>query len=136
MNGKRIVLGGLAAGLVMAVLDAVTNAVLFKRDWADAYAALHLTPSNGALGGFWITVDLVCGMLIAFLYAAMRPRLGARPRTGLVAAVMVWLPLHMALWSHFVDGVFPPRALIGTGALELVSASIAGFVAGAIYAEG
>jgi hypothetical protein len=85
VNGKRIVFGGLAAGLVMAVLDAVTNAVLFKRDWADAYAALHLTPSDGALGGFWTTVDLVCGMLIAFLYAAMRPRLGApedRPRRG------------------------------------------------------
>jgi hypothetical protein len=61
MNGKRIILGGLAAGIAMAVLDSLTNAVLFRKDWADAYAALRLTPSDGAVGAFWIIVDMVSG---------------------------------------------------------------------------
>ena len=113
----------------------LTNGVVFKKDWADAYAALHLTPSNGQVAGFWTSVDLLSGVLIAFLYAAMRPRLGAGSKTGVIAASMIWLPLHLALWSHLIDGVFPARALLGASALELVSASIGGVVVAKLYAE-
>jgi hypothetical protein len=135
VNIRRIVLGGLAAGVVMNVLDFVTNAVLFKQAWAEAYAALKLAPSDAAVGAFWTAFDLVSGVVIAFLYAAMRPRFGAGPRTALVAGFTQWLLVHMTLGSHFVDGVFPPAVLLGTGGLELVSAVIGGVVAGKIYVE-
>ncbi|HEY8091724.1 MAG TPA: hypothetical protein VIF09_27860 [Polyangiaceae bacterium] len=135
MNVRRILLGGLAAGLAMNLLDFVTNAILFKKAWADAYAALHLAPSDAAVGGFWTAFDLLAGILIAFLYAAMRPRFGAGVRTAVIAGGVEWLLVHMTLGSHFVDGVFPAGALLGTGALELVSAVLGGVVAGKLYVE-
>ena len=135
MNTKRILLAGLAAGLVMNVMDFVTNAVIFKTAWASAYAALNLAPSPAAFGGFWTAFDFVSGVVIAFLYAAMRPRLGAGPKTAIVAALVQWLLVHMTLASHMVDGVFPIGALLGSGGLELVSAIAGGMVAGKLYRE-
>ncbi|MGD0679769.1 MAG: hypothetical protein ABSC94_30660 [Polyangiaceae bacterium] len=135
MNTKRIILAGLVAGLVMNVLDFITNVPLFGAGCARAYQAIGLRPSDGAIAAFWTSFDLVAGVLIAFLYAAMRPRFGAGPRTALVAAFIEWLLVHMTLASHMVDGVFPIGQLIGTAACELVSACIGGLIACALYVE-
>jgi hypothetical protein len=59
MNAKRIVLGGLAAGLVMDVLDGITNGVIFGPSWAAAYTALGLPASNPLIPVFWLSFDLV-----------------------------------------------------------------------------
>jgi len=135
MNGKRILLAGLVAGLVLDVLDAVTNAVLFGRSWARAYTALGLPSENAGIPIFWITFDLLAGILIAWLYAAMRPRFGPGPRTAIYAALVEWSLIHFTLYSHIVDGVFPASTLIGTSVCELVSALVAGLVAGKLYKE-
>ncbi len=135
MNARRIVLGGLAAGLLMVVLDSVTNAVILKSAWDAAYARLHLSPSDGAVAAFWTTFDLVSGILIAFLYAAMRPRFGPGPKTAVIAALVQWLVLHMTFASHVVDGVFSAGTLAEAGILELVSAVAGGLLAGKLYQE-
>jgi|HubBroStandDraft_1064217.scaffolds.fasta_scaffold16596_3 hypothetical protein len=135
MNARRIMLGGLIAGLLMVVLDSVTNAVILKSAWDAAYARLHLSPSDGAVAAFWTTFDLVSGILIAFLYAAMRPRFGPGPKTAVIAALVQWLVLHMTFASHVVDGVFPAGTLVEAGILELVSAVAGGLLAGKLYQE-
>jgi hypothetical protein len=73
VNVMRIFLDGFAAALVTCALDGLTNGVVFAKDWADAYSALHLPPSNGAIAGFWFAVDLLCGLLIAFLIRGDAP---------------------------------------------------------------
>jgi hypothetical protein len=135
MNWKRILLAGLVAGLVLDVLDAVTNAVVFGSSWAAAYKALGLPGENIGIPIFWMTFDLFAGFLIAWLYAAMRPRFGPGPRTAIYAALVEWSLVHFTLYSHLVDGVFPARALLGTSACELVSALVAGLIAGKLYTE-
>ena len=135
MNGKRIVLGGLLAGFAMAVLDGITNAVIFGKAWKAAYQALGLPGENAAIPIFWISFDLFMGIVIAWLYAAMRPRFGAGARTAIYAAAIEWLLVHLTLYSHLVDGVFPRGALLGTSAGEAVAAVIAGLIAGKLYRE-
>jgi len=123
------------AGLVMNALDFITNVPLFGAGWARAYQVIGLKPNDGAVATFWTSFDFAAGVLIAFLYAAMRPRFGPGPKTALAAAFVEWLLVHMTLASHAVDGVFPMGQLVGTGACELVSAGIAGLIAGRLYAE-
>ena len=135
MNWKRILLAGLVAGLVLDVLDAVTNAVLFGPSWAAAYKALGLPAENVGIPIFWTTFDLFAGFLIAWLYAAMRPRFGPGPRTAIYAAIVEWSLVHFTLYSHLVDGVFPAGPLLGTSVCELVSALVAGLIAGKLYTE-
>ncbi|HVW25051.1 MAG TPA: hypothetical protein VHC69_06745 [Polyangiaceae bacterium] len=135
MNVKRIMLGGLAAGLVLDLLDGITNGVIFGSAWDAAYAALGLPARNPAIPAFWLSFDLGAGILIAWLYAAMRPRFGARQRTAVYAALVEWLVVHMTLYSHLADHVFPASLLLGTSACELLSAILAGLVAGRLYRE-
>lgn len=134
MSGKSVVFAGLAAGLVMNLLDFMTNGLLFGDAWNAAYAALHITPT-AAIPAFWISFDFANGVLMAFLYAAMRPRLGAGTRNILTSALISWTFVHLALFSHFADHVFPPRVLLGTAALELISSLVGGVVAGRLYRE-
>jgi hypothetical protein len=135
VNAKRILLAGLAAGLVLDALDATTNAVVFGASWARAYKALALPEENAGIPVFWMTFDLLAGVLLAWLYAAMRPRFGPGPRTAIYAALVEWTLIHFTLYSHLVDGVFPARVLLGTSVCELVSALVAGLVAGKLYSE-
>src|SRR5437868_199908 len=100
MNSKRILLAGLAAGLVMAVLDAITNAVIFGPAWKEAYVKLGLSSEIPAIPLFWTSFDLVSGVLIAWLYVAMQPRFAAGVRTACYAAGLQWLLVHMTLFSH------------------------------------
>ena len=136
MNIKRIILGGFAAGLVMNVLDYVNNELIFGSAWAEAYGKLGLPGDNPGIPVFWSSFDFILGILLAFLYAAMRPRFGAGPRTGVLAGLFVWFLVHLTLASHMVDGVFPVKLLLGTGALELISEVTGGLIAGLLYFEG
>jgi hypothetical protein len=134
LNPTRILLAGLAAGLAMNVLDFITNVPIYGARWSAAYTALGLTES-AAIPAYWISVDFVCGVVIAFMYAAMRPRFGPGPKAALIAGLSAWLLLHLGLFSHFADGVFPADVLAGAGALELVSAALGGLIAGWLYRE-
>jgi hypothetical protein len=135
VNTKRIFLAGLAAGFVLVVLDSITNALLFGASWEAAYKNLGLESENARIPIFWTTFDVLAGFLIAWLYASMRPRFGAGPRTAVYAALVEWSVLHLTMYSHVVDGVFPAPLLLGTSACELVSAVSAGFLAGRLYVE-
>lgn len=134
MNAKRIWLAGLVAGLVMNVLDFITNVPLFGAQWSAAYKALGLTESP-AIPLFWISFDFINGVLIAFMYAAMLPRFGASTKNALIAGALAWTFVHLALFSHLADGVFPAGVLLACGALELVSSSVGGLIAGKLYRE-
>jgi len=135
MNAKRIVLAGLAAGLVMNVLDFVNNALIFGEAWGEAYKALGLSAENLGIPAFWIAFDFVLGVVLAFLYASLRPRWGAGPRTALIAGALAWFLIHLTLASHMIDGVYPVRVLLGTGGLELISELAGALVAGRLYVE-
>ena len=135
LNGKRILLAGLAAGVAMDVMDVITNAVIFGSRWSEAYKALGLPGQNPAIPAFWLTFDLFAGVIVAWLYAAMRPRFGAGPRTAIYAAFVQWLLVHLTLYSHLADGVFPAQVLIGTSMGELVSSVVGGLIAVYLYQE-
>jgi hypothetical protein len=107
---------------------------LFGARWSAAYKALGLSESP-LIPVFWISFDFINGVLIAFMYAAMLPRFGAGTKNALIAGLLAWTFVHLALFSHLAAGVFPADVLLYCAALELVSASVGGLVAGRLYRE-
>ena len=89
LNSSRVIVGGLAAGLVMNIIDATTNGFLLGAQWKAETAALNpgllAKAESGTLG--WVLVDFILGILTVWVYAAIRPRLGPGPRTALTAAL-------------------------------------------------
>jgi hypothetical protein len=90
MNAKRIILGGLAAAVIIAVVETLLFAVVL----ADAMAAARAekgVPEASWGGTLYLVTTIVLGLLLAWLYAAIRPRYGPGPGTALRAGAFMWV---------------------------------------------
>jgi len=133
----RVVRGGLVAGLVMNVLDYVVNVTLLGAGWDEYVRALGVDPPQVAATAMagWIVSDFAFGLLLVWLYAAIRPRFGPGPGTALIATLAVWAASHVAYAALFFMGMFPPGIVLGSAAGALVGWSAAGLVGCRIYRE-
>lgn len=110
LNWARVVWCGLLAGVVWILLGSLATA-LVGRDFA-ALPNNHLAkPSPGFLL-FNVVIDLLEGISILWLYAAIRPRFGAGVKTSMIAVFAWWfiVTLGDATWCSF--GLFPARTAI------------------------
>ncbi len=140
INTKKVIVGGLVAGIVMFVCDFVTNMMFgaqmkesfntFKPGLGDAMA----TMTTGMMVGYFI-MDLVIGMLLAYTYAAMRPRFGAGPKTSIIAALIFWIFGTIVATNYLVMGMMSRSLWLTFGVVYLVCLVIAALVAGALYSE-
>ena len=137
LNTSRVVVGGLAAGLVMNIIDALTNGVLLGARWKVETDALNpglmAKAGTGTLG--WVIVDFILGILTVWVYAAIRPRFGPGPRTAVTAALVIWLAAHVAYASYAFMGYYS-WSLIGASSVGgLVAALAGGYVGARLYRE-
>lgn len=135
IRAKRVLGPGLLAGLIVN-LSAFTMVPAVGGRFDEALAARGLPPLSPGAMAFFAFVSLALGVILVWLYAAVRPRLGPGPRTAAVAAAFVWfvgylLP-NVALWVYG----FLPAGLVAIGTLwglgELLAA---GLVGASLYRE-
>ncbi len=92
MNGRRVVLVGLALGILLNVLGVLGNGLLLRDAWTQA---IPVRPAAAMQGWLSIVVslgsDFVLGFGLVCSYAAVAPRLGPTFRTALCAAAVIWL---------------------------------------------
>ncbi len=124
MNMSGVIKGGLVAGLLINVSEYVLNMMV-----------IPVPEGAGGSIGFWVVYAFVMGLLTAYLYALIRPRCGAGPKTGVCAGLLVWA-LHTLLpaGGMWIMGMAPdglPLMLAWT-AVEL---ALAGVLAGMLYSE-
>ena len=139
INTQKVVVGGLGAGVVLAVLDAVTNGWLFADQNAAALNALNPnlaanTEGSGAMIGF-IVVDLLFGILLVWTYAAMRARFGAGPKTAMIAGFQIWLVALLMYIGMTMMGMWEWGYFIIGSIVSLVTILIASYVGGLLYKE-
>jgi hypothetical protein len=139
MNNRRILLGGILSGVIMNIGEAILHAVLLGSDTELLYQNHDLPfPSPGLNTFILILVTFLVGFTSVWIYAAIRPRFGAGPRTALLAGIVVWVLAH--LWSGVYLGAGYPGIItarlawipVAWGFVEALIASLAG---AAIYKE-
>jgi hypothetical protein len=95
MNTKKVVIGGIVAGIVLNVIDFATNTfILGERMKADAEAfkpGISEKMMAGSAIASYVIMDLVLGVALIWTYAAIRPRFGPGLRTAGFAALLFWL---------------------------------------------
>jgi len=140
INTQKVVVGGLGAGVVLAVLDFLVNGLLLADQGAAAMAALNpdlaasLEGNNGLMVAF-VAIDLLLGITIVWTYAAIRPRFGAGPRAALFAGLQVWA-ISMLLYAAMTAMGMWTWGYFALGALAfLVCALAAAYVGGMLYKE-
>lgn len=138
MNVKRIVLGGLLAGLVLNLLEAIGGAVFgLEQAWIDAQKALgKIIPDTTAADTLFLLMGFGAGIMAVWIYAAIRPRYGAGPRTAIIAAVMVFLcgPL-MASLTEVLMGWAPGKTVLKASVLFFFEYVAATLIGGWVYSE-
>jgi hypothetical protein len=137
IDTKHVLLGGVAASVILNACDWVTNNYIIADQWRHL-AQTHnidtfLMNGTGALAGF-IAVDCVFGFLIAWVYAAVRPRLGPGPATAVISAFVVFGGAN-AQMATFGGWFIPWDLFIKTAALSLVAMIAAALAAGWVYKE-
>ena len=137
MNWKRIILGGVLAGLVMNVLDALTEMLVLGERYKQLQeAGVFLKEPRLPFVPIWILGLFAAGVVAAWFYAAVRPRLGPGPRTALLVGLCLGLLAHVpynvthAAWG--MQGRFMPLVWMLGGMLQLVVGTL---VAGWVYKE-
>ncbi len=139
INGKKVLIAGVAAGVVMVALDMLISGTLFADRWNEAMERLGLPPfTEGGFGDLVIFAGtyVIYGIAMAFTYAAIRPRFGAGVRTALIAGAVLWLAAVPIIVGMATLGVLEWSLVIAASVASLVVALVGGYVAGWLYTEG
>jgi hypothetical protein len=138
INYGRVVIGGLAAGVVANIIDYVANTIFLSDDLARLAQRLNLNQTliaSSSVALTWIAVDFLYGLLIVWTYAAIRPRFGPGSGTAIKAGVLLWAAVSVVLFGFVSMGVFTPDAYYKSSALALVSSVAAALAGGYFYKE-
>jgi hypothetical protein len=131
MNFGRVILGGLVAGLVLNVGEFLLNAVILHNAMLGWAAKHNLPPDPGpTFLVVAILLTFVLGIVMVWLYALIRPRLGPGPKTAIVAALLLWFGIYVYCGIIYGLILAQPANLIGLpivwGLVEYVIAAIVG----------
>jgi len=130
-------LGGLLAGLVINIVEFITNGVVLKDAWAQAMQAMGRSPEIPAraivIFNIW---GFLLGIVSVWLYAAIRPRYNPGVNTAVRAAVVAWvLAAFLPNLGNYALGTVPVRLLVITTIVSLVELVIATLIGARLYKE-
>jgi len=134
INLPRVILGGIVAGIVINVCEGLLNGVIFASQWGAEMTRLNLPASPSTKTLIALNVwGFAVGILTVWLYAAIRPRFGAGPKTAMLAGMIVWFSSYalasaVPVFLHIYRAELAATAV----AIEIIEMLIAG-VAGAYF---
>lgn len=136
MNTKRLITGGLLAGLVLFFGDYLLNHVVLGTSWHALYESGYLQRVKSYTVPLTGVLDFVIGFVLMWLYALARPRLGPGPKTALtmggIAWFLVFVPRAYDQWMWYQIPASIPATYLLFG---LIECWIATYLAGWQYIE-
>jgi hypothetical protein len=137
INWTRVLIGGLVAGVVINVLSFAAWAIFVRRDLSAALDALG-QPLQETVGTsvLMVVLGFVAGILLIWLYAAIRPRYGAGPGTAALAGVAagVLLVIPNIGWGSMIRAI--PAGVWAIDAVDTLVVSVVATLLGAwVYKE-
>ena len=92
INTGKVILGGIAAGIVINVVCIIDNVVFLAARYAEEQHLGHfLTEPRIPFMPIWTVLMFLVGIALVWIYAAVRPRLGPGPGTALKVGLLVGL---------------------------------------------
>jgi hypothetical protein len=130
INYARVLIGGLVAGLVVNVGETVLNRFVVAEQSQAAMERLGLAPQTGAAMALYLFMGFAMGILIVWLYAAIRPRFGPGPGAATMAGIAGWaLFSGLGTLNFLAMGAWPATLLIISlvwGLFEFILAALLG----------
>ena len=139
INTQKVIVGGVAAGVVVGVVDYVLNGILLAEQNDAALSALSPDLAANMAGGAFIVgvvvMALLMGIVVAWTYALLRPRYGPGPKTAVFAAMQLWCVITLMFGAMTLTGLFTWSYFALGSVISAVELLVATNVAGYLYAE-
>jgi hypothetical protein len=137
INCPRLIIAGLVAGVVLNIGEYLLNTVVLGSQMEEMFRRFNVPQPGAKFIAVAVVMTFVLGLVLVFIYALIRPRLGPGPATAIWAAVIVWfcVGLYPGILNALLFEVPVSLVLIGLG-WALVEYSLAALVGGWLYREG
>jgi hypothetical protein len=126
LNHRRILLGGLAAGVAMNIVDGFVNVLILGDQYQESMRRIHAEHLIGSSTAFWVSIDFLYAFAVSYLGASMRAQFGNRLGTHIRAAFVVWLVGYFTVGWDILVGIVP----LGFHAFGTATALISFFFCG------
>ncbi len=130
INGGRVLLGGLVAGVVLNIGEFIFNGLLYAEKMKEFNAQFNLPQVTDAFVAKAVALTFVAGFVVIFIYAAIRPRFGAGAMTAVIAGLILWFGYYFYAGLLIASAGLSPMdvTLIGLfwGLVELPLATVVG----------
>ena len=103
INLGRVLLGGLVAGLVLNIGEFVLNEKVLGAQMKAFFSSHNFKDPGGSFIAAAVGMTFVVGIVVVWLYALIRPRCGAGPKTAIIAALIAWFGIY--LYSGIINGL-------------------------------
>jgi hypothetical protein len=137
INYGRVILGGIVAGIIAGFLDWFLNGFLMGQHWENAMKSLNRPNAYHGAFIYWLYLGyMIGGILLIWVYAAIRPRFGAGVRTAAYAGLVVWaLTALLPNITNAVIGLYSPRLMLYATFTGTVEIAVGAIVGAALYKE-
>lgn len=139
INTGKVIVGGFVAGVIMNVAGfLVQGMMLGPRMMGEMTAAAPTLAGKGE-----DAMSMVCriltqfaiGILLVWLYAAMRPRFGPGPKTAMYAAFVIWLCGFLFYLDWLYLGMMSAATYAMMSVAMLITLAIAAWAGCMLYKE-
>jgi hypothetical protein len=117
INWSRVIVGGLVAGVVLNVGEWLLNGVILKSKMDAAMAEMGMEPLTGSDIGIFVAMTFVLGILLVWLYAAIRPRYGPGPKAAILSGFVGWIFLYVFWFVYNLAWQLFPQDLVTTSTI-------------------
>ncbi len=110
INVGRVLLGGLVAGVVLNIGEFLLNGLLLAEEMKTFFTERNLPAEPTA--SFFVTATVatfILGIVIVYLYAAIRPRFGAGVKTAICAGALAWFFVYL-----YVGALYAAMGMVST----------------------
>jgi len=139
INTKKVLVGGLVAGVIINIIDFVANTLILGARMKAESDAFKPGMSDAMMAGnaviSYVIMDLVLGFALIWTYAAFRPRFGAGARTATYVAVLFWLLAMIFTAGYRQMGIMSSGLWWSFAFIGLVNFLIAAWAGAAVYSE-
>ena len=133
VNWARVIVGGLAAGLLINAFEYGVHRVLLDDAWTAAFRALGKAPTGWLA---FIPANFGVALLMVWFYARLRLRYGGGPTTALRSGLAIWAVFWVVpMMSLMPMDIFPNRLLAVVIALGFVDVNLAALLGAWLYKE-
>ena len=136
INLSRVIAGGLLAGVIINIGEMIINMFILGQPWEEAMKALNRPPMGNESVLYFILLGFGLGLIVIWIYAAIRARFGPGPTTAISAGLVAWALAYLYPNAGMLPlQLFPRELLLYSTLWGLFELPLAALVGAWLYKE-